>query len=113
MNIRFETEDEFFAAVAGFGVELDAEQKDAVSRVVYTGWVFTTDNFKRMISLPDTKKTLINTLFYVFTTLILFNTVFALVLAISTHYMDPIPAGFFSIHSYVMRAAKKLVNVVA
>lgn len=95
MNIRFETEDEFFAAVASFGVELDAEQKAAVSSVVYTGWVFTTDNFKRMISLPYTKKTLINTLFYVFTTLILFNTGFALVLAISTHYMDAVPTGFF------------------
>ncbi len=38
---------------------------------------------------------MINTLFYVFTTLILFNTGFALVLAISTHYMESGPAGFF------------------
>jgi inositol-phosphate transport system permease protein len=48
-----------------------------------------------MVSLPETKKILINTLFYVFVTLILFNTGFALVLAISTHYMESKPAGIF------------------
>jgi inositol-phosphate transport system permease protein len=95
MNVRYDTEDEFLAAVASFGVSLDAEQTAALTSVAYTGWVYTTDNFKRMISLPDTKKTLFNTLFYVFTTLILFNTGFALVLAISTHYMEGGPAGFF------------------
>lgn len=95
LNIRFDTEEELFAAIAKFGVPLDAEQKAALSDVAYTGWVFTTDNFKRMVSLPETAKTLINTMFYVFTTLILFNTGFALVLAISTHYMASGPAGFF------------------
>ena len=95
LNIRYDTEEEFFAAVSKFGVDLSADQKVALSDVTFTGWVFTTDNFKRMISLPETKKTLINTLFYVFTTLIIFNTGFALVLAISTHYMEERPAGFF------------------
>jgi len=95
INIRFDTEQEILAAIDKFGVSLTAEQQAAVIDVTYTGWVYTTDNFKRMISLPDTKRTLINTLFYVFTTLILFNVGFALVLAITTHYMDSGPAGFF------------------
>jgi len=95
LNIRFDTSDELLAAIDNFGVALTAEQQDAVIEVTYTGWVFTTDNFKRMISLPDTRTTLFNTLFYVFTTLILFNVGFALVLAISTHYMDSGPSGFF------------------
>ncbi|MGR3291076.1 MAG: carbohydrate ABC transporter permease, partial [Paracoccaceae bacterium] len=95
LNIRFDSEDELLLAIDDFGVSLTADQQAAVIDVTYTGWVYTTDNFKRMISLPDTKKTLINTLFYVFTTLILFNVGFALVLAISTHYMDPAPSGFF------------------
>ena len=95
LNIRYDTEAELFAAIDRFGIALDAEQKKAVSDVTYTGWVFTTDNFKRMVSLPDTRTTLINTLFYVFVTLILFNTGFALVLAISTHYMESGTAGFF------------------
>jgi len=95
INIRFESRQELLAAINEFGVTLTPDQQAAVIEVTYTGWVFSTDNFKRMISLPDTKKTLINTLFYVFGTLILFNVGFALVLAISTHYMDAGPSGFF------------------
>jgi inositol-phosphate transport system permease protein len=95
LNTRYDTKAQLLAAIDAFGVTLDAAQRAAVADVTYTGWVFTADNFRRMVSLPDTKTTLINTLFYVFVTLILFNTGFALVLAISTHYMDAAPAGFF------------------
>jgi inositol-phosphate transport system permease protein len=95
LNIRYSTREELFAAVEKFGVSLDTAEKTTLASATYTGWVFTTDNFKRMVSLPDTWKTLVNTLMYVFITLILFNTGFALILAISTHYMDSGPAGFF------------------
>ena len=95
LNIRFDTKEEFLAAIEAFGVALEPAQQAAVIDVTYTGWVYTTNNFKRMVELADTKKTLLNTLFYVFTTLILFNVGFALVLSISTHYMDSGPAGFF------------------
>lgn len=95
LNVRYETKAEILTAIGKFGVALDEAQQDAVIDVTYTGWVFTSDNFKRMISLPDTRTTLINTLFYVFTTLILFNVGFALILAITTHYMDARPAGIF------------------
>ncbi|MBL4873326.1 MAG: sugar ABC transporter permease [Rhodobacteraceae bacterium] len=95
LKIRFDSPEEILTAISTFGVSLNSEQQAAVIDVTYTGWVFTTDNFKRMYELADTKKTLINTLFYVFTTLILFNVGFALVLAISTHYMESIPAGIF------------------
>jgi len=95
VNVRFDTKDEMLAAIANFGIGLNEDQKQRLIEVAYTGWVFTTQNFKTMIELPDTQKTLINTLFYVFTTLILFNTGFALVLSISTHYMPTRPAGFF------------------
>jgi len=94
-NVRFQSKDALLAAISGFGVALNEAQTKAIDEVTYTGWVFTAENFKRMFSLPDTKKTMINTLFYVFATLILFNTGFALVLSISTHYMDERPAGFF------------------
>ncbi len=95
VNVRFDTPEQMLAAIDGFGIELNEEQTEAMVDVAYTGWTFTTQNFKTMLELPDTKKTLINTLFYVFTTLILFNTGFALVLSISTHYMPTGPAGFF------------------
>ncbi len=95
LNTRYGSEEEYLAAIAGFGIELSDAEAAAVVDVSYTGWKFTTQNFTTMFSLPDTQKTMINTLFYVFTTLILFNTGFALVLSISTHYMDTSTAGFF------------------
>jgi inositol-phosphate transport system permease protein len=95
LNARFEKEDDLFAAVTNLGHELDADQRSTLARATYTGWTWTTENFTRMFSLPDTRRTFINTLVYVFTTLILFNTGFALVLAIATHYMPERPAGFF------------------
>jgi len=95
INIRYDTEEDLLTAVADFGISLTETQTDDLIDVAYTGWKFTTENFKIMFSLPDTKKTMMNTLFYVFTTLILFNVGFALVLAISTHYMATGPAGFF------------------
>ncbi len=95
VNARFETTDQLFDAVADLGHELNAAQQEAVTHATYTGWTWTTDNFRRMFSLPDTRRTFVNTLIYVFTTLVLFNTGFALVLAISTHYMPERPAGFF------------------
>ncbi|MCF6326627.1 MAG: sugar ABC transporter permease [Devosiaceae bacterium] len=95
INVRFDTFEELLTSIADFGIELSDDQIEALADVTYTGWTFTLQNFKTMVELPDTRKTLINTLFYVFTTLILFNTGFALVLSISTHYMPTGPAGFF------------------
>jgi inositol-phosphate transport system permease protein len=94
-NIRYQSSDALLAAISNIGVPLSEAEVSAITAVTYTGWVFTAENFTRMFALPDTKKTMLNTLFYVFTTLILFNTGFALVLSISTHYMQERPAGFF------------------
>ena len=95
VNVRYDTKEQMLAAISAFGITLSDAQKAALVDITYTGWSFTPQNFITMIELPDTTKTLINTLFYVFTTLILFNTGFALVLSISTHYMQERPAGFF------------------
>lgn len=95
LNTRFESEHDLLAAVTDLGHELNAEQRAALASTTYTGWRWTTENFTRMVSLPDTRRTFINTIIYVFTTLVLFNTGFALVLAIATHYMPEHPAGFF------------------
>jgi len=95
VNARFDTEAEFFDAVAGLGIDLTETQRAALLASTYTGWVWTNENFTRMFSLPDTKRTFINTIIYVFATLKLFNTGFALVLSIVTHYMPERPAGIF------------------
>lgn len=95
LNVRFETKEALLTAVTDLGYDLKVEQQSMLADATFTGWTWTTKNFTRMVSLPDTRRTFVNTIFYVFTTLVLFNIGFALVLAIATHYMPDRPAGFF------------------
>jgi len=95
VNERFDSEEAFIDAVSNLGINLTSSQRDHLLTATFTGWTWTTENFTRMFSLPDTKRTFVNTILYVFTTLILFNTGFALVLSIVTHYMPDRPAGIF------------------
>lgn len=94
-NRRFESAEQLLAAVAELGLNLSQPEKEALKSTTYTGWVWTTENLIRMVSIPDTARILFNTILYVFATLIMFNTCFALVLAIATHYMAEVPAGIF------------------
>ncbi|MES0825072.1 carbohydrate ABC transporter permease [Ruegeria sp. SCP11] len=87
MDERFQTEDEFRAALTGAGIP-EADQAKLV-KVAYTGWVWTTENMKLLFSLDSSWRYAMNTLFYVVFTLT-FNVGFGLFLAISTFYL---PSG--------------------
>lgn len=95
VNARFRTKEALFAALDGMGLELTPEQKETLAASTYSGWTWTSENFRRMFSSADAARILLNTVFYVSLVLILFNTTYAMVLAISTHYMPEAPAGFF------------------
>jgi inositol-phosphate transport system permease protein len=95
VNARFASRDDLLSAIDAMGIELTPEQQDQVATATYTGWTWTTGNFERMFSSPSTAQLLINTAFYVSVVLVLFNTTYAMVLAISTHYMPEAPAGIF------------------
>ena len=87
LNRSFETPQALVAAISEAGITLSAEDRTALVSASYTGWTWTTDNFLRMVSSEDTATVLVNTIIYVFFTLILFNIGFALVLAIATFYL--------------------------
>ncbi len=95
VNARFYSREEMFAGLDRLGLELSAEQKATIADITYTGWTWTTENFERMFSSQDTARILLNTAFYVALVLVFFNTSYAMVLAISTHYMPDAPAGVF------------------
>ena len=95
LNARFPDKQALFAALDGMELGFDAVQKEAIAEMTYTGWVWTTDNFTRMFTNPDTARILFNTIIYVGVTLVLFNTSYALVLALATHYMPDTSAGIF------------------
>jgi inositol-phosphate transport system permease protein len=95
VNARFSSKDALFAGLDNLGIELTPEQREAVATATYSGWTWTTGNFERMFSSPDTLRILVNTMFYVALVLVLFNTTYAMSLAIATHYLPDTPAGFF------------------
>jgi len=111
-NARFASEADLFAAVEAIDAQLTAEEKAALAAASYTGWTWTTENFRRMISTPDTGRTLFNTLAYVGLTLVLFNTGFAMLLALATHYMPERPAGVFRILWMLPRITPPVIYVL-
>ncbi|PKA43427.1 ABC transporter permease [Rhizobium sullae] len=94
-NLRFSSKEELFASLDKLGVKITPEQKESLADATYTGWSWTTENFSRIASSPDMAQVLFNTLLYVALVLMLFNTSYAMLLAIWTHYMPDAPATIF------------------
>lgn len=95
VNARYDSKNALLAGIASTGPPLSTTEQQAVIDASYTGWIWTTANFRRMVSIPGTQRSLLNTLIYVAFTLTLFNIGFAMVLAITTFYMPTQAAGFF------------------
>lgn len=92
LDIRYETEDQFRAALDATGISGD--DQTALVKHGYTGWVWTTDNMKLLFTLDSTSRYAMNTAFYVVLTLA-FNVCFGLFLAISTFYLPAWQASTF------------------
>lgn len=95
VNTRFGSEADLLAALDGLGLDLSEAQKAQVATATYSGWTWTTANFERMATSPDMARVLMNTALYVGVVLVLFNTTYAMMLALATHYLPDRPAGLF------------------
>ena len=112
INERFNGEDEFRRALKELDLDLSREQTDQLVRASYTGWIWTLENFRRMLLLPETKQILLNTGFYVASTLLLFNIGFALVLAITTFYLPKGQAAIFRALWFLPRIMPSVLYVL-
>ena len=112
INERFNGEDEFRRALKELDLDLSREQTDQLVRASYTGWIWTLENFRRMLLLPETKQILLNTGFYVASTLLLFNIGFALVLAITTFYLPKGQAAIFRALWFLPRITPSVLYVL-
>jgi inositol-phosphate transport system permease protein len=92
IGVRYETAEQFRAALSATGI--DPADHDALTEFAYTGWTWTTDNFKLLTKLPSTLRFASNTALYVVCTLT-FNIAFGLFLAISTFYLPARTANTF------------------
>ena len=112
INERFNGEDEFRRALKELDLDLSREQTDQLVRASYTGWIWTLENFRRMLLLPETKQILLNTGFYVASTLLLFNIGFALVLAVTTFYLPKGQAAIFRALWFLPRITPSVLYVL-
>jgi inositol-phosphate transport system permease protein len=92
INERFDTEEQFRAALTSTGI--DQADHETLTEFAYTGWGWTRDNFRLLYELPSTMRFAANTAFYVLCTLT-FNILFGLFLAISTFYLPSKLANTF------------------
>jgi len=112
INERFNGEDEFRRALKELDLDLSREQTDQLVRASYTGWIWTLENFRRVLLLPETKQILLNTGFYVASTLLLFNIGFALVLAVTTFYLPKGQAAIFRALWFLPRITPSVLYVL-
>ena len=95
VNTRFADKASFFTALDALDLDLSADQNEAIATASYTGWTWTTANFVQMGASPDTFRILFNTALYVGVVLVLFNTTYAMMLAIATHYLPDRQGSIF------------------
>jgi inositol-phosphate transport system permease protein len=111
-NTRYRSATALISAAEVVEPELDDRERQALTAATYTGWTWTAENFRRMVSSPDTVRILINTIIYVGCTLVLFNTGFAMVLAIATQYIPEGPAGLFRLLWLLPRISPPVIYVL-
>jgi len=95
INQRFAERDQAAAAVRATAPAISAVELEQLLTRSYTGWVWTTDNFSKLGTDKDSLRVLLNTLFYVTTTLA-FNVLVALFLALAIFYLPPATGSLFS-----------------
>lgn len=112
VNRSFGTPEALVAAISGTGITLAEKDRSALVAASYTGWTWTADNFRRMLGSKDTATVFVNTILYVFFTLILFNTGFALVLAITTFYLPKVQANVIRMIWFLPRVSPPVLYVL-
>ena len=95
LNSRFTSESAARQAIATFLPSAPADTVDQIVEASYTGWTWTTANFKQLFSTSDTWRIVLNTVFYVAVTLS-FTVFVGLFLAVTTFYLPAGAASAFS-----------------
>ncbi len=108
LNLRFETADGLVDAVTGNGIKMTPDQQEMLTKTIYTGWSWTTDNFALMTQIPYIWRVGANTILYVVLTLA-FAVSFGLFVAITTFYL---PSGSATTFRAIWFLPRILPNVI-
>jgi len=97
LNVRFPGKAEARTAIEAVAPGIDETQLNTILAESYTGWVWTTDNFRTIASSAKTWRIILNTVFYVATTLTLFHLLLGLFLAVTTFYLPKKLGAVFTV----------------
>lgn len=97
LNTRFASKEAAREAINTIAPDLDIADRDKILDASYTGWVWTTENYQKLASQPETLRLVTNTALYVTVTLSFFNIGLALFLAIAIFYLPKRTGTFFSV----------------
>ncbi|MEC9401627.1 MAG: sugar ABC transporter permease, partial [Pseudomonadota bacterium] len=111
LNTRVETEEAFMTGIGELGHGLPESETDQLARTAYTGWVWTTENYSLIASLPSSLRAAGNTLIYVSLTLS-FNLGFGLFLAVTTFYLPAAAATTFRTIWFLPRILPPVIYVM-
>lgn len=111
INTRYETADGLLSAARQNGVQMTAEEAQLLTRTVYTGWTWTSGNFKLMAQIPYIWRVAGNTLLYVVLTLAV-AVGLGLFLAITTFYLPSASATTFRAIWFLPRILPNVIFVL-
>lgn len=104
--------DQVRAAFKVLGIQVSEEDLKLILRETNTSWKWTTENYNELFAGQFTGKIFLNTLKYVFVTLIFLNIGFSLVLAIVTFYMPDKQSKFFRAVWLIPRISPPVVYIL-
>ena len=99
-------------ALDELGIQVSSDQLKFILNTTNTSWKWTTANYKELFASQFTGKIFLNTLKYVFVTLILFNVGFSLLLAIVTFYLPGRQSRFFRAVWLIPRISPPVVYIL-
>ncbi|WP_299809420.1 carbohydrate ABC transporter permease [uncultured Roseibium sp.] len=111
LNIRFETAGGLVDAVTDNGIEMTPDQQELLTKTIYTGWTWTSDNFALMAQIPYVWRVAGNTVLYVVLTLAA-SVGMGLFLAITTFYLPSSAASSFRAIWFLPRILPNVIFVL-
>lgn len=111
-NVEYGSADDLRKGLTDIGVSLEDRHFVALLDRANRGWRWTLGNYRELFASQFTARILLNTVFYVGLTLLLFNTGFALLLATLTFYLPAGQSKFFRAIWLIPRISPSVIYVL-
>lgn len=111
-DVAFFSAGDFRSALSALGIELSEGEFRVLLDRANTSWKWTFSNYKELFASQFSARIFMNTLFYVFTTLLLFNSGLSLLLALMTFYIPEGQSKFFRAIWLIPRISPSVIYIL-